>query len=42
MTAMFETLYAVFGVLVSDMIMFLSEASEQISRIVRSFIMSGG
>ena len=35
---MFDTLCAVFGVLVSDMIMFLREASEQISQTVRIFI----
>ena len=38
MTAMFDTLRAVFGILLSDMIKFLKESSEQISGTVRTFI----
>lgn len=36
-TAMIDTLSAVFDVLLSDMILFLKEASKQISGIVRIF-----
>lgn len=39
MTAMFDTLHAVFGILLSDMMKFLREASEQISGTVGIFIL---
>lgn len=38
---MFDTLGTVFDLLVSDMIIFVKEASEQISRVVRTFIITG-